>query len=64
MPTKGSDPGHASGFSAEEDPEGGFRWSAFAAAGERHGHADTRAEAETAARAAEQELNRLNTTGD
>jgi len=37
MPTEDSDAGRASGFSVEEDAEGGFRWSAFAPAGARNG---------------------------
>jgi hypothetical protein len=49
---------HASGFSVDEDPEGGFRWSAFGPLGTRNGHADSRIEAEAAARQAEQELKR------
>ncbi|MGI8430086.1 MAG: hypothetical protein ACR2OB_12480 [Solirubrobacteraceae bacterium] len=56
MPADQHDPGHASGFSVEEDSEGGFRWSAFGPAGARHGHADARADAEATASAAEQEL--------
>ncbi|MGB0092888.1 MAG: hypothetical protein WBP81_10200 [Solirubrobacteraceae bacterium] len=49
---------HASGFSVEEDPSGGFRWSAFGPNGTREGHAESRADAETAARSSEQELSR------
>lgn len=48
--------GRASGFSVEEDPEGGFRWSAFGPRGARHGRAATRREAREAAVAAEREL--------
>ncbi len=55
MPTE-NDPGRASGFSVEENPEGGFRWSAFGPAGIRQGHTESEAEAEAAARSAEQEL--------
>ena len=48
--------GHTTGWSVDEDPEGGFRWSADGPTGTRRGHARTRAEAEAAARAAEQRL--------
>jgi hypothetical protein len=64
MPTDESNAGHASGYSVEEDSEDGFRWSAFGSAGARHGRADSRAEAESAASAAGQELNRLRATDD
>jgi hypothetical protein len=57
------DSGRAFGFSVEEDPEGGFRWSAFGGAGTRQGHAESQSEAEAAARRAEQELGRPATTG-
>jgi hypothetical protein len=56
-------PGRASGYSVEEDPDGGFTWSAFGPAGTRQGHADSRSDAEVAARAAEQELSRPETSG-
>jgi hypothetical protein len=56
--------GNANGFAVEEDPEGGFRWSAFGAAGARQGHADSQADAVAAARQAEQELNRPASAGD
>jgi hypothetical protein len=48
--------GYASGWSVDEDPEGGFRWTAFGPAGTRQGQAPTRAEAERAAMQAEQDL--------
>lgn len=48
--------GHLSGWSVDEDPEGGFRWTAFGPAGTVQGEAPTRAEAERAAMQAEQEL--------
>jgi hypothetical protein len=48
--------GHLSGWSVDEDPEGGFRWTAFGPAGTIQGQAPTRAEAERAAMQAEQEL--------
>jgi hypothetical protein len=57
-------PGQASGFSVEEDRDGGFRWSAFGPAGARHGDAESHGDAEASARAAEQELNRPSPTGD
>jgi hypothetical protein len=50
--------GHASGHSVQEDEDGGFAWSAFGPAGTRQGHAETEAEAESAAHAAEEELKR------
>jgi hypothetical protein len=50
------DLGTASGFTVDEDDDGGFRWTAFGPAGTRQGTAASRAEAETAARVAEQEL--------
>ena len=46
----------ASGYSVEDDTEGGFNWSAFGPAGTLSGHADSQAEGEAAARNAEQEL--------
>jgi hypothetical protein len=48
--------GHTTGWSVDEDPEGGFRWSADGPTGTLSGHAPTREEAEAAARAAEQRL--------
>jgi hypothetical protein len=48
--------GYASGWSVDEDPEGGFRWTAFGPAGTAQGAAPTRAEAERAAMRAEQDL--------
>jgi hypothetical protein len=48
--------GHASGWSVDEDPEGGFRWTAFGPGGTVQGEAPTRAEAERAAMQAEQDL--------
>jgi hypothetical protein len=48
--------GYASGWSVDEDPEGGFRWTAFGPAGTVQGQAPTRAEAERAAMQAEQDL--------
>jgi hypothetical protein len=56
MATDDSHQGRASGYSVEEDPEGGFRWSAFGPAGARDGHAGSWSEAEAAAQLAEQEL--------
>jgi hypothetical protein len=58
MTTQPDERGQASGFSVEEDPDGGFRWSAFGPDGRREGRAESRSEAEAAAQAAEQELNR------
>jgi hypothetical protein len=52
----GRDVGHGSGWSVDEDPDGGFRRSADGPTGSLSGHASTRAEAEAAARAAEQRL--------
>jgi hypothetical protein len=48
--------GHLSGWSVDEDPGGGFRWTAFGPAGTVQGEAPTRSEAERAAMRAEQEL--------
>jgi hypothetical protein len=48
--------GHLSGWSVDEDPGGGFRWTAFGPAGTVQGEAPTRAEAERVAMQAEQEL--------
>jgi hypothetical protein len=55
--TPGPKIGSGSGWSVQEDPEGGFRWSADGRAGSRTGHAKTREDAERAAQAAELELN-------
>ncbi len=55
--------GRASGYSVEEDPDGGFRWSAFGPAGTRQGHAESRADAEAAAQRAEQALCRPRRAG-
>jgi hypothetical protein len=57
MPTEPIDYGYSSGFSVEEDSSGGYRWSAFGPVGTPQGHVDSRAEADAAARDAEQELN-------
>ena len=56
MSSDDPDIGHASGHSVEEDPDDGFVWSAFGPAGHREGTAETRAEAEAAAQAAERDL--------
>jgi hypothetical protein len=48
--------GHTTGWSVDEDPEGGFRWSADGPTGTLRGRAPTRDEAEAAAHAAEQRL--------
>jgi hypothetical protein len=48
--------GTASGFTVDEDDDGGFRWTAFGPAGTRQGTATSKEEAEAAARAAEREL--------
>jgi len=48
--------GHASGYTVEEDEEDGFVWSAFGPAGHREGTAQSKAQAEAAAQAAEREL--------
>ena len=48
--------GYSSGWTVEEDPEGGFRWAAHGPAGILRGQARTRAEAERAAQKAEREL--------
>ena len=55
-PKDDQQPGHASGWNVDEDPEGGFRWTAFGPAGTVQGQAPTRAEAERAAMQAEQGL--------
>jgi hypothetical protein len=52
------DTGKAAGWEVEQDPQGGFRWSAFGPRGSRGGHAETRGEAERAAQQAEEELSR------
>jgi len=59
MPADDEHSARASGYSIEDDAEGGFRWSAFGPAGTLSGHADSQAEGEAAARNAEQELCRL-----
>jgi hypothetical protein len=51
--------GSATGWQVEEDAGGGFEWTAFGPLGSRRGRADTRAEAEAAARRSEQELSEL-----
>jgi uncharacterized protein len=48
--------GYSSGWTVDEDPDGGFRWAAYGPAGARRGEATTRAEAERAAQEAEREL--------
>lgn len=48
--------GYSSGWTVDEEPEGGFRWAAYGPAGVRRGQAGTRAEAEQAAQEAEREL--------
>ncbi len=48
--------GYSSGWTVEEDPEGGFRWAAHGPAGILRGQATTRAQAERAAQEAEREL--------
>jgi GrpB-like predicted nucleotidyltransferase (UPF0157 family) len=48
--------GHASGWTVDEDPRGGFRWTAHGPAGTAQGNATTRMEAERAAQQAEQAL--------
>jgi hypothetical protein len=58
MPTEDSELGRGSGFSVEEDSDNGYRWSAFGPAGTRQGHAESREEAEAAARGAEEALSR------
>ena len=47
---------YGSGWTVEEDPEGGFRWAAYGPAGILRGQARTRAEAEQAAQEAEKKL--------
>jgi hypothetical protein len=56
MGTEEQETGHGSGWSVEEDPDGGFRWAAHGPRRTLRGHAPTRAEAERAAQAAEREL--------
>ena len=48
--------GYSSGWSVEEDQDGGFRWSAHGPLGVLRGQAATRAEAEGAAQEAERQL--------
>jgi hypothetical protein len=48
--------GRAAGWQVEEDEGGSFRWTAFGHQGRREGRTATRADAEAAARRAEQEL--------
>jgi hypothetical protein len=57
MPAESDDLGSASGFSVEEDEVGAFRWTAYGPAGTRSGTAESRADAEAAAGAAERDLN-------
>jgi hypothetical protein len=57
MSSEPVDPGHNSGFSVQEAAGAGYRWSAFGPSGTREGKAETRADAEAAAREAEQQLN-------
>ncbi len=56
MSTEDDRIGHASGWTVDEDPQGGFRWTAYGPAGTTHGQAPTRAEAERAASQAEEDL--------
>jgi hypothetical protein len=58
MPTDESNLGNVSGHSVDEDPEGGFAWTAFGPGGTSEGWAESEAVAEEAARQAEQELSR------
>jgi hypothetical protein len=58
MPTDESDIGRVSGHSVDEDPEGGFAWTAFGPNGTSEGWAESQVAAEEAARQAEQELRR------
>jgi hypothetical protein len=58
MDSERDDRGRVSGYSVVEDPDGGFRWSAFGPAGSRQGRADSRAAADAAGEAAERELAR------
>jgi hypothetical protein len=57
MSSEPVDPGHNSGFSVQEAAGAGYRWSAFGPSGTREGKAETRTDAEAAAREAEQQLN-------
>jgi hypothetical protein len=57
MAESSEDIGNAYGFSVEEDDNGTFHWRAFGPAGTREGSAASRAAAESAAQAAERELN-------
>jgi hypothetical protein len=63
MAADDSRPGRASGYSIEDDADGGFNWSAFGSAGTRQGHAESRSDAEAAARVAEHELSRPERAG-
>ena len=63
METGDEPTGRASGYSVEEDPDGGFRWSAFGPGGTRQGRAEARTEADAAAHGAEQELSRPQQAG-
>jgi hypothetical protein len=56
MDTEEPKTGHSSGWSVDEDPEDGFKWTAHGPTGTRHGHAENREEAERAALEAEHEL--------
>jgi hypothetical protein len=56
MSTEDDGIGHASGWSVDEDPEGGFRWTAYAPAGTAQGREPTHEDAERAAAQAEQDL--------
>jgi hypothetical protein len=59
MATNDEQVGRASGYAVEEDEQnGGFSWSAYGPNGTRQGHAESRADAEAAARGAERELTR------
>jgi hypothetical protein len=56
MPIDESDLGRVSGHSVDEDPEGGFAWTAFGPGGTSEGWAESRVAAEEAARQSELEL--------
>lgn len=56
MPADDERSSRASGYSVDEDADGGFRWSAFGPAGTLQGHAESRSDAEAAVQGAEQEL--------
>lgn len=58
MTTEEEHSGLASGYSVEEDEDGGFRWSAFGPTGTLQGHAESRSDAEVAAQTAEVVLRR------